>query len=175
MDRRILLPLVFAGLAAAAAATPWPAGAQCRLCAERTTVRSDTSETDQVRIDVETSLSFDRLILAGSGEGSASIRPDGSRSVAGSVADMSPRAMVATVVVHGEPGRLVRVDLPRRIDLYALSGGRITFEDVVSDLPSLPKLDRAGNLTFRLGGRLKLSSDADGDYRGDLPITVEYL
>jgi hypothetical protein len=170
MDRRILLPLAFAAMAMAS-----PLGAQCRLCTERTTVRTDTGDTDQVRIDIETSLSFDRLILAGPGDGSASIRPDGSRVVAGSVADMSPRAMVATIVVHGEPGRLIRVDLPRRIDLYALSGGRITFEEVISDLPSLPKLDAAGNLTFRVGGRLKISGDADGDYRGDLPITVEYL
>jgi len=172
MGPRILLPLVFAGIAAAAA---MPAHAQCRLCEQPTTLHNETGDSDQVRIEVETSLSFDRLILAGAGEGSASIRPDGSRSVAGSVADMSPRAMVATIVVHGEPSRLVRVDLPRRIDLYALSGGRITFEDVVSDLPSLPKLDSAGNLTFRLGGRLKISGEADGDYRGDLPITVEYL
>ena len=32
----------------------------------------------------------------------------------------------------------------------------------------------AGNLTFRFGGRVQISGDADGDYRGDLPITVEY-
>ena len=38
----------------------------------------------------------------------------------------------------------------------------------------IPQLDAAGNLTFRFGGRLRVSGDADGDYRGDLPITVEY-
>ena len=69
---------------------------------------------------------------------------------------------------------MVRVDLPRRIELYSLSGGRISFEDVTSDLPSLPRLDSAGNLTFRFGGRLTITGDADGEYRGDLPITVEY-
>jgi len=55
-----------------------------------------------------------------------------------------------------------------------VSGARITLDDVASDLPSLPRLDSAGNLTFRFGGRVQISGDADGDYRGDLPITVEY-
>ena len=49
------------------------------------------------------------------------------------------------------------------------------FDDVVSDLPPLPRLDSAGNLTFRFGGRLRVTGDAEGEYRGDLPITAEYL
>jgi hypothetical protein len=39
----------------------------------------------------------------------------------------------------------------------------------------MPKLDSAGNLKFRFGGRIRLSGSSDGDFRGDLPITVEYL
>jgi hypothetical protein len=69
----------------------------------------------------------------------------------------------------------VRIDLPSRIQLYSLSGGTISFDDVTSDLPSLPRLDTAGRLTFRFGGRLRVGGDAEGDYRGDLPITAEYL
>jgi hypothetical protein len=82
--------------------------------------------------------------------------------------------MVGTAVVHGTPGRAVRVELPRRIDLYSLGGGRIAVDDVVSDLPSLPRLDSAGNLTFSFGGRVTVTGDSEGDYRGDMPITVEY-
>ena len=52
--------------------------------------------------------------------------------------------MVGTVSVHGEPGRAVRVDLPRRIDLYSLGGARITLDEVTSDLPAAPRLDAAG-------------------------------
>jgi hypothetical protein len=67
------------------------------------------------------------------------------------------------------------VELPRRIDLYSTSGdGQITVDDVTSDLPSLPRLDSAGNLTFHFGGRVTVTGGADGDYRGDLPITIEY-
>jgi hypothetical protein len=79
------------------------------------------------------------------------------------------------VTVHGAANRALRVDLPRRIELYSLSGGRITLDDVTSDLPPAPRLDAAGNLSFRFGGRLLVSGDSDGQYRGDLPITVEYL
>jgi Domain of unknown function (DUF4402) len=65
--------------------------------------------------------------------------------------------------------------LPDRIELYSVSGGRIAIDDLISDLPAMPKLDAAGRLSFRFGGRLKVSGDAEGQYRGDVPITVEYL
>jgi len=152
-----------------------PAGAQCRLCDSPTTVREAEGGKGEVQLEVQTSLNFDRLILVGAGEGTAVLRPDGSSSSTGVIADVSPRAMVGTVTVHGEPGRTIRIDLPSRIVLHSLSGGEVTFGDVVSDLPSLPKLDSAGNLTFRFGGRLRIIGDAEGDYRGDLPITAEYL
>jgi len=169
LGRIALLSLVIA------AAFPLPASAQCRLCDTPTTIRDDQSAKGEVRLEVETSLNFDRLVLSGEGEGSAMLRPDGSSTIAGAVADMSPRAMVGTVTVRGEPGRAIRIDLPRRIVLHSLSGGEVTFDEIVSDLPSVPRLDPAGNLTFRFGGRLRLSGDAEGDYRGDLPITAEYL
>jgi hypothetical protein len=166
--------LVLAAAIAAFAALPGAASAQCRLCDSPTTGPEETKPADQIRLEVETNLNFDRLILFGEGEGSAVIRPDGSSAAAGAVADIGSRAMVGTANVHGEPGRAVRIDLPHQIDLYSIGGGRIRFEDVVSDLPAVPRLDSAGNLSFRFGGTLKITGDADGAYRGDLPITVEY-
>lgn len=152
-----------------------PAAAQCRLCDTPTTSRDERSAHGPVSLEIETSLDFDRLILLGAGEGSATLLPDGSRSVSGVVGAISGRAMVGSAVVRGEAGRSVRVDLPRRIELYSLSGAKITIEDIVSDLPSIARLDSAGSLSFRFGGRLKISGEAEGDYRGDVPITVEYL
>ena len=148
--------------------------AQCRLCETPQTSRGEAEAGREVTLEIETSLNFDRIILSGAGDGSVIIRPDGSSAAEGAVGELSPRAMVGTAVVKGEPNRIVRVELPQRIELYSLSGGRITFDDVTSDLPVLPKLDSAGNLTFRFGGRVRVTGDADGDYRGDLPITVEY-
>jgi hypothetical protein len=167
--------VVMLAASAATAAMPGPATAQCRLCDTPTAGQQESAANDDIKLEIETSLNFDRLILFGQGEGVAVIRPDGSSTATGALTNVSPRAMVATVVVHGEPGRAVRIELPRRIELYSLSGGRIAFDEVVSDLPTLPRLDSGGNLSFRFGGRIRVSGDAEGDYRGDLPITVEYL
>ena len=79
------------------------------------------------------------------------------------------------LVVMDEPGRAIRIELPSRVDMHSLSGGRITIDRITSDLPSTPRLDSGGRLTFRFGGRIRVSGNADGDFRGDLPITVEYL
>lgn len=174
VGRTALLVVAIAAAGACALAVS-PARAQCRLCDTPTTVRADPMGKDEVRLEVETSLSFDRLVLNSASQGTVLIRPDGSSATTGSVEDVSPRAMVGTVTVHGEPGRAIHIELPRRILLHSLSGGEISFDDVVSDLPSLPRLDAAGNLTFRFGGRLQITGDAEGDYRGDLPITAEYL
>ena len=58
-------------LAAAAAATgpSWPAGAQCRLCAAPVTSRDETTAKQDVQIEIETSINFDRLILLAWGGG----------------------------------------------------------------------------------------------------------
>ena len=168
-----LRALLLAAVAATAAGTS-PAGGQCRLCTTPTTTLSQSTGDDAIQLEIETSLNFDRLVLSGTGQGAAVIRPDGSNAAEGALASISPRAMVGTAVVRGLPGRAVRVELPHRVDLYSIDGGRITLDDIVSDLPSLPKLDSAGNLTFRFGGRVRVTGDADGDYRGDMPVTVEY-
>src|SRR5581483_8257341 len=132
--------LLFTAIAAVAAA--WsPAEGQCRLCDQPTTQAPTTGPDGDVQLQIETKLDFDRLILSGSGAGAATIRPDGSQSAEGGVIDLGPRAMVGTVLVHGEPGRSVRVDLPHRIELYSLGGGRIALDEITSDLPSLPRLD----------------------------------
>jgi hypothetical protein len=174
LGRTVLVSFAIAA-AAVGFAAPRAAGAQCRLCDAPTTSRDAPTAAGEVKLEVETSLNFDRLILGGEGEGTAMLRPDGSSMIGGSVADMSPRAVVGTVTVRGEPGRAVRIEIPQRIELYSLSGGQIRFDDVTSDLPSLPRLDSAGRLTFRFGGRLHVRGDAEGNYHGDLPITAEYL
>jgi hypothetical protein len=173
MGRSRTTALIVAAFVAAVAG-PSPTSGQCRLCKTPVMTRDVATTRDDVAIEVETSLNFDRLVLAGSGDGAAVIRPDGSRGAEGAIATVGARAVVGSVRVHGEPGRIVRVELPSRIQLYSLSGGQILVDEVASDLPSLPRLDSAGNLSFRFGGRVRITGDSAGDYRGDLPITVEY-
>ena len=151
------------------------ANAQCRLCDSPTTQAEGSTIEGPVTLRIEAALNFDQLILLGSGEGSAQLRPDGSSQVSGAISAMSSRAMVGSATVRGEPGRAVRIDLPKQIELYSLSGGRLSLDEIVSDLPSTPKLDSSGTLQFRFGGRVRLSGDAEGAYRGDMPITAEYL
>jgi hypothetical protein len=169
------LSLAF-GLAAAAAIAEAPqARAQCRLCETPGADASAAAIDAPIELQVEGELDFDRLVVIGLGEGSATIRPDGSRQVTGSVEAISGRAMVGEARVHGEAGRAVRIELPRAIQMHSISGGQITVDEIISDLPAAPRLDSAGNLSFRFGGRIRVDGNVDGDFRGQLPITVEYL
>jgi hypothetical protein len=153
-----------------------PAAAQCRLCSsEGGTLTSEEAAAVPVRLEVETSLDFDSLVLTGSAGGMARLGADGSRLTSGAVEALSPRAMSGELLIRGEPGRAVRVSMPQRIELVGSTGGSLTIQDLASDLPSSPRLDRDGRLRVRFGGELLVSGDAEGDYRGDIAITVEYL
>ena len=163
------LALFAAGLVAAT-----PAAAQCRLCDKPAAAAPVETPRGDVDLRIDTNLNFDRLVLSGMGQGAATIRPDGANGAEGAVLEIGPRATVGTVVVHGEANRPLSVDMPHRIELYSTSGGRISLVDVSTDLPPAPRLDAAGNLSFRFGGRLVVSGDDEGQYRGDLTINVEY-
>src|SRR3954470_1181898 len=110
-------PLVFVLLATigVAAGLPAPARAQCRLCDQPSTQMPADSADGDVQLSIETGLDFDRMIFAGNGTGAATVRPDGSNTAEGVVAAVGPRATVGTVLVHGEPGRALRVEVPHRI------------------------------------------------------------
>ena len=166
--------LTLLALGAACAAASAPLSAQCRLCTQPTITAEEGSKDADIQLRIEANLSFDRLILSSGANGAATLRPDGSSGAEGAVLQVGPRAMVGTVLVHGDAGRAVRVDLPRRIELFSVSGGRMTLDDVTSDVGSNPRLDAAGNLSFRIGGRLIVTGSADGQFRGDLPVSVEY-
>jgi hypothetical protein len=151
------------------------ARAQCRLCGTPTTSPDEVKADEQISVEIDAALDFDRLVVMGPGDGSATLRPDVTRLASGSVEAISGRAMVGEARVRGEPNRAVRIDMPSRIQLHSLNGATIGIDQVVTDLPGVPRLDSAGNLKFRFGGRLKLTGNVDGEFRGELPITVEYL
>ena len=170
----LLASLALAAMGLAAPALPQDVQAPCRLC-DPAAGSIEDNPAAPISLDVEASLDFDRLILAGAGSGSAELGPDGTRIATGTVTAISARAMVGEVVIRGEPGRTVRVDLPRNIDLWGFNGGSIQIDSIRSDLPAAPRLDSNGRLSFRLGGIVRVSGDADGQFRGDLRIDVDYL
>lgn len=165
-----LLALLPTAPAAAQSAPP-----PCRLCDGSGDALVDPVEKVPVAIQVETSLEFDRVILTGAAGGIARLGPDGSRSTSGALAPMTGRTMNGEVLIRGEPGRAIRVDLPSRIDLFGYAGGTLTISRVTSDLAGMPRLDARGELRVRFGGELFVSGDAEGTYRGDVAITVDYL
>jgi hypothetical protein len=126
-------------------------------------------------LEVETSLDFDRIVLVSQTGGSARIGADGSQSARGTISGLSGRATVGTVVIRGEPGRHIRVEIPESMELSALNGNRIKLLRIITNLGPSPRLDSTGRLTFNFGGELAISGNAEGDYRGDVPITVEYF
>lgn len=169
---RVRLPLASLLLLCLAAV---PAGAEpCRLCSPGAS-GGDAIEAAPMRVEVEASLDFDRVLLVGDSGGTARIGADGSRSSSGAVAPLTGRAMVGRVVVQGEPNRSLLINLPKRIELVGWNGGRLTLTGVTSDLSPSPRLDGGGRLLFHFGGEVQVEGDAEGDYRGDVPITVEYL
>lgn len=166
--------LLVAMLGLAAFALSSPVAAQCRLCTAPTSEPvADTAAP--VALEIEANLDFDRIVLAGVGEGSATLRPDGSRQTSGTIVSIGGRAMVGSIVVRGEAGRAVRVSLPSHIALLGLNGSEIGIDQVTSDLPSSPRIASDGTLSFRIGGALHIVGDVDGDYRGDFSVDVDYL
>lgn len=147
----------------------------CRLCTDAPSLTAPEPAAKPVALDVQTSLDFDRVILTGPAGGTAHLGPDGSRVTNGALAALTGRAMNGEVVIRGEPNRQIRVEMPRRIELFGFSGGMLTINAITSDLPAFPRLDGEGRLRVRFGGELFVTGDAEGNYRGDVPITVDYL
>ena len=158
----------------AAPALPQEVVAPCSLCEPSDKPESD-KPAEPVRLQVEASLDFDQLILGNGGNGSAELGPDGSRIVTGSITAISSRAMVGEVTIRGEPGRLIRIDLPSNAELIGFNGGSIRLESIRSNLPPMPRLDGNGRLSFRFGGIVHVTGDVDGEYRGDVRVDVEYF
>lgn len=150
------------------------AAVPCQLCATGT-AQADESPKTPLTLQVDTSLQFDRLIMASPGFGSAEIWPDGSARTSGSIASMGARTVVGEVTVTGEPNRYIRVSLPSTISLTGFSGGMIRVGSIKSDLGAMPRLDSNGRLTFRFGGIVQVDGDLDGEFRGDMPIDVDYF
>lgn len=176
MNGRIFVLCAGLALGAGPFVVPAPLAAQCRLCAVPTTDLPSADSSQPIRLEVQARLDFDQIILLDAGGGgSARLMPDGSSSVSGSVGRMTGRAMVGSVAIRGEPGRLVRIDLPSTIELHGLTGSTIRLDSLATDLPAVTRLDSQGNLQFRFGGELHVQGSVEGDYRGDVSITVDYL
>ncbi|MDZ3832139.1 MAG: DUF4402 domain-containing protein [Sphingopyxis sp.] len=171
--RVLFLSLLSAGVSGAAAI---PVAAQCMLCAVTATdgrIAAREAETP-LRVEVETQLDLGR-VAAGAAGGAVELDPvSGSRRLSGDLVDLGGFSLSGSVSVRGAPGAAVRVILPATVDLESEGGRNARVTGLVTDLPPAPRLGPDGRLRFRFGGRLQVAGLGDGDYRGRIPVTVEY-
>ncbi len=96
-------------------------------------------------------------------------RQDGKdAAIAARKASMPLRVEVDTQLDMG------RVAVPPSVDLESGSGASARVTGLATDLGAAPRLGPDGRLVFRFGGRLQVAGATDGDYRGRIPVTVEY-
>lgn len=154
-----------------------PAHAQCQLCpaAADNSAAKAKEPTTPIVISIDTELDFSRMIIASAQSGTARIDArSGNRSVAGGLSELGGVPLRGTVRVTGEPRRRVRVSLPGEVQLTAPGGGVARLVDLRTDLSAAPHIKPDGQLEFGFGGTLQVGAGQPGDYRGRIPIAVDY-
>lgn len=156
-----LLALICAPLAGAAAEP-------CLVCASG-------SPATALTIEIVSDLEFSRMARSGRQEGEARIDPQtGSQRTAGGLVGLGGLTFKGRARIVGEPLRAVRIDLPPAITMSAAGGGKAELTDLVTDAPAFPVLDSSGRLEFSFGGRLTVTGAGSGNFRGRIPISVDY-
>lgn len=169
MYRNPLLPL----LLCAALFAPQPLGA--RAFDVDPFARETEGDARPLHIEIRSSLDFSRATASGNGGGSIAIDPDsGARTVTGDIVDLGGAPFAGSVVVTGEPGRAVRIEMPATIRLTSATGGSVEIVGLRTNLSPAPRLDMYGRLEFAFGGNLLLKGSVSGQFRGRIPITAEY-
>jgi Domain of unknown function (DUF4402) len=151
-----------------------PAAAQdsCVLCFDG---GSHQAGDKPLTIEITTDLAFSRMALAGGGDGSASIDPQtGGRRVAGGMVELGGVSIQGHGRITGSPRRAVRLDLPPSITMTASNGATAELTSLITDLPANPVLDAGGTLEFSFGGQLRVHGNTGGNFRGRIPISVDY-
>ena len=144
--------------------------APCQLCGADASETLDAAPVAPLRLQVETRLDFDKVVFDGAGSASLALSPDGVARLSGAATAAGARAMPGSVLIRGEPGRAVRVDLPGKVTLFGDGHGTISIDSLTTDLPAFPRIGADGTLSFRFGGDLRLSGDSDGAFRGTVDI-----
>lgn len=158
---------------------PDSAAAQCRLCAAppdgASSARSSDKTEKPLNIEITANLDFSRLALLNRAGGEVEIDPQsGQRRISGGLTDLGGLSLNGEGRLTGEPGRVVRVHLPERITLSAPNGSTADLVKLDTDLPAQARLDRDGRLNFSFGGRLRVTGNASGQFRGRIAITADY-
>lgn len=162
------------GLAASAILSLAPAAAQCRLCPAAPA--NPKPPPAPVAISIDARLDFSRIGLVTANQGGlVYLDPlTGQRTVSGALISLTGFPVQGSVTVRGEKNELLAITFPTQVTLSTTGGGAVTLTNITTTLKPNPKLDQNGALTFTFGGQLQIDGTSDGDFRGNIPITVEY-
>jgi len=144
----------------------------CRLCYADPAAKPGERP---LTIEIWTDLNFAKLALTGRSGGSSAVDGvSGSKSTSGEMIDLGGTPVTGRGRITGQPLREVRIDLPARVPMTTPGGDSAELVDFTSDLPAHPRLDANGELEFTFGARLVIKTGRGGNYRGRIPISVDY-
>jgi hypothetical protein len=127
-------------------------------------------------ITIESGLQIGRLGLTGRADGNAAIDPQtGAKEIGPNMVDLGGVAFQGKATVTGQPLKPVRIDLPRTVTLRSPTGAEAELTDFRTDLPAVAMLDANGVLQFNFGATIRSKDSQGGDFRGRIPIRVEYF
>lgn len=165
----VRLPLIAAALLALS--VPGTAQDACRLCFADPVAAGERP----LGLEIWADLNFSKLALAGREGGSAVVDPSsGAKRTGGGMIDLGGMPVSGRGRITGTPLRAVRIDLPERVAMTAPDGGRAELVGFTTNLPAHPALDASGTLEFSFGARLVVTGAGGGNYRGRIPISVDY-
>jgi len=126
-------------------------------------------------ITIDSGLSVGRLGLQGRKDGEAAIDPQtGEKRVGANMVDLGGLSYQGKATITGQPSRPVRIELPQSVELYSQSGARAELSDFRTDLSGVAMLDASGQLQFNFGATITSKDGQGGNFRGRIPIRVEY-
>jgi len=127
-------------------------------------------------IEIESGIDFSRSALRGQFDGDALIDPQtGEKIVGPNLIDLGGLSYQGRARVIGQPLQPVRIDLPASVTLRSAKGAKAELTDFTTDIPGVAVLDANGELTFRFGARITTIEARGGNFRGRIPIRVEYF
>jgi hypothetical protein len=126
-------------------------------------------------ITIESALQVGRLGLTGKQDGTAVIDPQtGTKEVGANMVDLGGLTFQGKATITGQPLKPVRIELPQTVLLRSPSGAEAELSDFRTNLPGVALLDANGVLEFSFGATITSKGAQGGEFRGRIPIRVEY-
>jgi hypothetical protein len=166
------LGLAFAAALIAASAPALGSGDDC--CADAFAAPAANGERP-LSITIESGLQVGRLGLKGREDGNAAIDPQtGAKQVGPNMIDLGGLTFQGKATITGQPLRPVRIELPQSVLLHSPSGAEAELSEFRTDLPPVAMLNAEGVLQFGFGATITSKDAQGGNFRGRIPIRVEY-